>query len=101
MLVSVLVLGRCVEIWGFRAKLTEDIRALGYKWGSYTEAGTTGCDGSDRSSEGCAVSFSLFFPPSSSSSSRSSPPPRLVVPNPALATVLGVQGKGAKSPPIP
>ena len=33
-------------------KLTQDIRDMGYKWGSYTEAGTTGCDGSKSSSEG-------------------------------------------------
>ena len=62
------------------AKLTDEIRALGYKWGSYTEAGTTGCDGSARSSEGCtdpcrplllllllffffSSSFFPFFPP--------------------------------------
>jgi hypothetical protein len=32
--------------------LTAKIRAMGFKWGSYTESGTTGCDGAARSSEG-------------------------------------------------
>ena len=33
-------------------RLAQDIRDMGYMWGSYTEAGTTGCDGSKGSSEG-------------------------------------------------
>jgi hypothetical protein len=32
--------------------MTNKIRAMGYKWGSYTEAGTSGCNGAKGSSEG-------------------------------------------------
>ena len=36
---------------GFAA-MTDAVRALGFRWGSYTEAGTTGCNGAKGSSEG-------------------------------------------------
>lgn len=31
------------------------IQAMGFKWGSYTEAGTAGCNGVPGSSEGTSV----------------------------------------------
>jgi alpha-galactosidase len=36
---------------GFTA-MVDKIRAMGFKWGSYTEAGTSGCNGAKGSSEG-------------------------------------------------
>ena len=30
------------------AEMTKQIRAMGFKWGSYTEAGTSGCNGAKR-----------------------------------------------------
>jgi hypothetical protein len=43
-------------------KLAEELRSWGFKWGSYTEAGTAGCNGAKGSSEGYeAQDFALFF----------------------------------------
>jgi hypothetical protein len=43
-------------------QLTDEVRRLGLKWGSYTEAGTAGCNGAQGSSEGFeAQDFELFF----------------------------------------
>ena len=43
-------------------KLADELRAWGFRWGSYTEAGTTGCNGAKGSSEGFEQQdFELFF----------------------------------------
>eukprot|EP00039_Didymoeca_costata_P021632 m.345013 g.345013 ORF g.345013 m.345013 type:complete len:671 (+) comp25672_c0_seq1:63-2075(+) len=41
--------------------LTDDIRMMGFKWGSYTEAGTQGCDGSHGASEGYEEKDAALF----------------------------------------
>lgn len=45
---------------GMRA-LTDEIRAMGFKWGHYTESGTTGCNGAHGSSEGYEEQDSKLF----------------------------------------
>ena len=42
-------------------ELTDDIRALGFKWGHYTESGTKGCNGARGSSEGFEVQDAALF----------------------------------------
>jgi hypothetical protein len=42
-------------------KLTDEIRAMGFRWGSYTEAGTTGCNGAIGSSEGFEEQDAALF----------------------------------------
>ena len=41
--------------------LTDQVRALGFKWGHYTESGTTGCNGAHGSSEGYEEQDAAFF----------------------------------------
>ena len=41
--------------------MTDSIRAMGYKWGSYTEAGTSGCNGAIGSSEGYEEQDNALF----------------------------------------
>jgi hypothetical protein len=42
-------------------KLTDEVRALGFKWGSYTESGTAGCNGAKGSSEGFEEQDAALF----------------------------------------
>ena len=42
-------------------QMTDQIRAMGYKWGSYTEAGTSGCNGAKGSSEGYEQQDAALF----------------------------------------
>jgi hypothetical protein len=42
-------------------KLVDDIRAMGFKWGHYTESGTSGCNGAHGSSEGYEEQDSQLF----------------------------------------
>ena len=42
-------------------QMTERIRAMGFKWGSYTEAGTSGCNGAKGSSEGFEEQDAALF----------------------------------------
>jgi hypothetical protein len=45
---------------GMRA-LASDVRALGFKWGHYTESGTAGCNGAKGSSEGYEEQDAALF----------------------------------------
>ncbi len=45
---------------GMRA-LTDEVRAMGFKWGSYTESGTAGCNGAKGSSEGFEEQDAALF----------------------------------------
>lgn len=42
-------------------KLVDDVRAMGFKWGHYTESGTSGCNGAHGSSEGYEEQDSKLF----------------------------------------
>ena len=42
-------------------KLTDDIRALGFRWDSYTEAGAAACNGANGSSEGFETQDASLF----------------------------------------
>ena len=42
-------------------QMTDQIRSMGYKWGSYTEAGTSGCNGAKGSSEGFEEQDAALF----------------------------------------
>ena len=42
-------------------KLTDAVRALGFRWGHYTESGTSGCNGAHGSSEGYEQQDAALF----------------------------------------
>ena len=42
-------------------KLASDLRGMGFRWGSYTEAGTAGCNGAHGSSEGFEEQDAALF----------------------------------------
>lgn len=42
-------------------KLVDDVRSMGFKWGHYTESGTSGCNGARGSSEGYEEQDSKLF----------------------------------------
>ena len=42
-------------------RLTDQVRALGFKWGHYTESGTSGCNGAKGSSEGYEEQDAALF----------------------------------------
>ena len=41
--------------------LSGELRAMGFRWGSYTEAGTTGCNGAQGASEGYEEQDAALF----------------------------------------